>query len=204
MEVAMFVQVVEGSISDAEAFGRQLDVWSSDLKAGASGYLGSTGGVADDGRAILIARFESPETAKANSDRPEQGRWWATTELLFDGPATFAESTDVDVYMAGGSDEAGFVQIMKGSTGDRERLMAMDEKFAPHVEELWPALIGGARIWTGSQSYIEAAYFTSEAAAREAEQKEPPDHLTDLFTEHELLMANVEFMDLRAPLFSSP
>ncbi|MGE5763508.1 MAG: hypothetical protein ACM3ZF_06425, partial [Mycobacterium leprae] len=57
--------------------------WVEELAPGAAGWLGSTAGVTDDGRFIGLARFESEQAARRNSDRPEQGRWWAETSKLF-------------------------------------------------------------------------------------------------------------------------
>ena len=75
----MFVQVIEGRVADRDALRRQMDRWMSELRPGATGFLGSTAGVTDDGYAIAFARFESAAAAEANSERPEQGRWWAET-----------------------------------------------------------------------------------------------------------------------------
>jgi hypothetical protein len=55
------------------------------------------------------------------------------------------------------------------------------------------------RTWTGPDEYVEVAYFTSEAEAREGETKEPPPELADQMGEFEDMMANVEFLDLRDP-----
>ena len=112
----MFVQVMEGKASDAAGLRRQMDAWNAELKPGATGFLGATGGVAADGRAVLMARFDSEESAVANSSRPEQGDWWSQTEKCFDGPVTFTESTEVDLFLDGGSDGAGFVQVMTSQT----------------------------------------------------------------------------------------
>ena len=49
----------------------------------------------DDGTLVLLARFESEEAARANSERPEQGEWWAETEKIFDGEPTFKDSSMV-------------------------------------------------------------------------------------------------------------
>jgi len=68
----MFIQVIEGHTRDAEALHHQLERWQRDLMPGAIGYLGSTGGCTATGDCILIARFESAEAARRNSDRPEQ------------------------------------------------------------------------------------------------------------------------------------
>ncbi len=54
-------------------------------------------------------------------------------------------------------------------------------------------------MWTGSDSYLEVAYFTNEAEAREGESKEPPAELAEQMGDFEQLMANVEFIDLREP-----
>ena len=195
----MFVQVIEGKVADREGLRRQLDRWMAELRPGASGYLGTTAGVADDGRAYAFARFESAEAAKANSERPEQGRWWAETEKCFDGEVTFADSEDVDTFLAGGSDTAGFVQLMKGSGPDRDRLRVMDAKLGEHAGSFRPDLVGGIRVWTGPSTYIEAAYFISEAEARVNEAKEPPAEIAEEMGEFADMMANIEFVDLREP-----
>jgi hypothetical protein len=71
----MFVQVISGRTSQPQAIVDAFDRWKTDLSAGATGWLGSTGGVTEDGRFIAVARFESEEAAMANSARPEQGAW---------------------------------------------------------------------------------------------------------------------------------
>ena len=73
---------------------------------GRAGFLGSTGGVTDGGDAVAFARFDTAAHAKANSERPEQGQWWAETEKCFEGEVTFTDSEDVDTLLAGGSNDA--------------------------------------------------------------------------------------------------
>jgi hypothetical protein len=193
----MFVQVIEGRVHDRERLHRQLDRWNDELRPGASGFLGSTAGVSDDGRAIVLARFQSADEARANSDRPEQGSWWAETAQCFDGEATFHDSDDVDEYLAGGSNDAGFVQVMKYHGVDRSRVSAMDAD--EQVASFRPDLIGGIRVWTGPDSAVEAAYFTSEEEARAGEKKAPPPEFAEQIAEFESMMANTEFIDLRQP-----
>ena len=136
----MFIQVIQGRTSDADGLRAAIDRWEKDIAPGAVGWLGSTGGVTEDGRAIAVVRFESEEAARRNSERPEQDRWWGDTEKLYDGGVTFLESTDVAVDLQGDPDRAGFVQVMQGRTSDPERareLMAQDPdmwaKFRPDV-----------------------------------------------------------------------
>ena len=99
----MFVQVIEGRVSDREGLHRQMDKWMGDLRPGATGFLGSTAGVTDDGYGIAFARFESAAAAKTNSERPEQGRWWAETEKCFAGEVTFTDSEDVETSLGPGT-----------------------------------------------------------------------------------------------------
>src|SRR5215210_1266394 len=143
----MFAQVIQGKVSDAEAMRAATDRWFKDLAPGADGWLGSTGGTTDDGRFIMVARFESDEAARRNSDRPEQGQWWAETETLFDGGATFQDSTDVSVDVQGDPDQAGFVQIMQGRGTDADRareLMAEDsDKWAAFRPEMIGSVVVG-------------------------------------------------------------
>ena len=75
----MFVQVIQGQVSDPERARAQLDKWVAEFAPGATGWLGSTSGVTDDGTFVSLARFESPEAARQNSDRPEQDQWWMET-----------------------------------------------------------------------------------------------------------------------------
>jgi hypothetical protein len=194
----MFVQVIEGRVSDREGLHRQMDKWEKDLRPGATGFLGSTSGVTDDGYGIAFARFESAAAAKANSERPEQGAWWSETAKCYSGDVTFTDSEDVEMFLGGGSNDAGFVQVMRG-TADRDQLHAIDAGFENVAADWRPDLIGGLRVWTAPDRYVEANYFTSEADAREGEKKEPPSELAAQASEFEKLMADVEYNDLRDP-----
>jgi hypothetical protein len=200
----MFVQVIQGRTSDADALRAAMDRWMEELAPGAVGWLGSTGGVTDDGRVVLVARFESEEDARRNSDRPEQGAWWAETERLFDGGATFLDSTDVVVDLQGDPDRAGFVQVIRGRTSDPERakqLMTQDP-------EMWatfrPDVLGSLAIGHDGGENTTVLWFTSEAEARENERKEAPLELRATMEEMEKIsLGEPEFLDLRTPVIRS-
>jgi len=194
----MFVQIIEGRTNDADGIKRQGDRWQTEVGPGAAGFLGVTSGVTADGRAITIARFESEELARANSARPEQSAWWAEMEKYYDGEVTFTESTDVQEFLGGGSNDAHFVQIMKSTGVDRDRMGRLDEQFEKFAG-LRPDLIGSFRVWTGADRCIEANYFTSEADARAGEQQELPAEVQALLSEFQDLMQNTEFLDLSDP-----
>jgi hypothetical protein len=191
----MFVQIIEGRTQDAEGLVRQGERWQKDVGPGAVGFLGATSGVTADGRAITIARFESEAAARTNSDRPEQSGWWEETSKYYDGEVAFTESTDVQEFLGGGSDDAGFVQVMKSRGVDRARMARLDEQL-DRFASLRPDLIGSVRIWTGPDSCVEANYFTSEAEARAGEAKELPPEAQEMMTEFQDVMKDVEFLDL--------
>jgi hypothetical protein len=193
----MFIQVITGQVADSEGLAAALERWRTELRPGAVGFLGSTGGITDDGRFVGLARFESAEAARANSERPEQGAWWSEAERCFDGPVTFHDCTEIDVYRSGGSDDAGFVQVMQGHA-DRDRLREMDATFEARLAEMRPELLGSVRAWDGDE-YVEAAYFSTEAEARAAEAQEPPPDVAATMGDWQQVMGDVTYYDLTSP-----
>ena len=194
----MFVQVIKGHTSDPAGLRRQLERWRDELKPGAVGFEGSTVGIADDGTFIALARFTDSGAAKKNSDRPEQGAWWKDTTKYLDGEPTFRESTDTAPLFGGGSNDARFVQIMEGSVKHRAKAEAFETPdMLEQLRAACPDLLGGQRVWFDDDTYIEAAYFTSEAEARRGEQSAdftaPQQEYMELFGEP-------TFIDLREPL----
>ena len=199
----MFVQVIQGKAKDGEALQRQLDRWLENLRSGASGYLGTTAGVTDDGEVFMAARFESEEAARANSDRPEQGEWWQETSQYFEGEPTFSDYKNVELMMGGGSDDAGFVQVMQGKTEDLERVREMDKQFEGQMADLRPDLIGGINCWTDDGAYTSINYFTSEAEARANEAKEMPEEMKLAMKEWETVAPVSKWIDLKDPWLHS-
>jgi hypothetical protein len=201
----VFVQVIQGQVSDAERVRAAFDRWVQELAPGAEGWLGSTAGVTEDGRFIALARFESEEAARRNSDRPEQGAWWAETSELFTGEATFHDSTDVEVDTTGDPDTAGFVQVMQGRSSDPARVRELMAEDAGEWAAFRPEIIGTVAVGHGGGVFTMAIYFTSEQAAREGERREPPAKLKAQMEEMDALSLGVpEFFDLRQPWLHSP
>ena len=143
-------------------------------------------------------RASSPNRPPApNSDRPEQGAWWSDTEKLFDGPVTFLESNDVDVQMEP-SNDAGFVQVIQYRALDRDRLKALNTEAIPTMSEARPDIVGAVSVWDGVD-VCDVAYFTTEEAAREGEQKELPDAQRKMFNEWQSLIEGATFLDIKEP-----
>lgn len=192
----MFVQVIQGRAKDAAGLRKQFETWNEELRPKASGFLGSTGGVSDDGEFIMVARFESADAAQQNSDRPEQDAWWKETAQYLEGEARFYDTTDVDTFNDGGSNDAGFVQIIQGTTTDRAAYEKAGKDMEPQMSEQRPDVIGGLSAWQNND-FTEVIYFTSEAEAREGERK--MDAETGGGPEWQKLMTNVKYIDLREP-----
>lgn len=201
----MFVQVIQGQVADAGKVRAALDRWAQELAPGATGWLGSTAGVTEDGRFIALARFESEEAARRNSAQPEQDRWWTETSKLFTGEATFKDSSDVTVDVNGEPDDAGFVQVMQGRGSDPDRAQELMGQDSSEWAAFRPDIIGSVAVGHEGGAYTMAIYFTSEAAAREGERKEPPPELKAQMDEMAALsVGEPEFFDLKQPWLYSP
>jgi hypothetical protein len=201
----MFVQVIQGQVSDAGQARAALDRWVQELAPGATGWLGSTAGVTEDGRFIALARFESEEAARRNSDRPEQDKWWTETAKLFSGEATFRDSSDVTVDVNGEPDDAGFVQVIQGRGSDPDRARELMGQDSSEWAAFRPEIIGSVGVGHDGGAYTMALYFTSEEAAREGERKEPPPELKAQMEEMgRLNVGEPEFFDLKHPWLYSP
>jgi hypothetical protein len=201
----MFVQVIRGRVAGPEQVHAALDRWSERLAAGALGWLGTTAGVTGDGRFVALARFESQQAARRNSDRPEQGQWWAETSQLFTGEVTFRDSSDVTVDVHGDPDQAGFVQVMQGRGSDPDRARELMAQDPDEWAAFRPDVLGSVAVGHEGGAYTLAFYFTSEQAAREGERKEPPPQLKAQMEElNQLSIGEPEFLDLTPPWLYSP
>lgn len=196
----MFIQVITGTTSDREGLLRQADRWQDELRPGATGFLGSTGGVTDDGRFVHLARFESEEAARANSARDQQGHWWTDTEKYVEGVA-FEDSVGVLTLLGGGSDDAGFLQVMRGRVTDTDKLAAISPpaEFEAALRAHRPDVLGQVIVMHPDATYTEVVYFTSEAAARQGEAGEAPAEMQALFTELMSAITIDEYLDLKDP-----
>jgi len=195
----MFVQTIRGTTADPKAVRASLDKWMQDLRPGATGYLGTTSGVTEDGQLFALVRFESEQAAKANSDRPEQGAWWAEFEKTLDGEATFRDSSDVQVDTSGDPDAAGFVQVMTGQVSDQDRAKELMAQM-PDMRALRPDILGSVNVGQDDGKWTMVIYFKSEKDAREGESKEmPPEALRAMEEMQSLSVGQPEFLDLKTP-----
>ena len=173
--------------------------WLRDLAPGADGWLGGTYGFTDDDEFMAIVRFVSRAAADANGARPEQGAWWAEMAALFDGPAEFHDAEDVTLMLDGGSDDAGFVQVIRGKVEDPRTLKAMMTD-TQQLHEMRPEILGGTLAIEADGTFTETVAFSDEASARKGEQVAMPD---DVRQAMESAISDVSYVDLHHPWFTS-
>jgi hypothetical protein len=195
----MYMQIIQGKIKDREAARATMDRWLTDLQPGAAGWLGGTYGVTDDNMLVACVRFQDAAAAKANSDRPEQSAWWTEMEKNFAGPVTFHDCDDVTLLLGGGSDDAGFVQVIQGRVTDRDRLVQLMEQASEMLQAQRPDVIGGTIAIDHDGIVTETIAFRSEAEARENESKDMPDEAREVMS----LIEDVQYLDLHQPWFAT-
>ena len=198
----MFIQILQGRCTRQDELRAMADRWVRDLGPGATGWLGGTYGFTDDDQFVGVVRFESREAAMANSQRPEQGEWAEQMMSLMDGPMEFHDCDDVTLMMDGGSDSAGFVQVIRGRVSEPDRLKALMTD-TEMLHEMRPDIIGASLAFEDDGTFTETIAFTDEAAAREGERKESPDMPADVRETLDMAMQGATFYDLHHPWFAS-
>ena len=201
----MFVQVIQGKAKDAAGLRKQWEKWDQEIKPNATGFLGSTAGVTADGEFIALARFESEEAAKSNSDSEQQSSWWEETSQYIDDPM-FHDCTEVELMKDGGSDDAGFVQVIQGKVTDVEKARQLDREGEDQMKDARPDVIGGIVAWHPQNGrFTNAIYFTSEAEARVNEKKmnESPEIQKFMSEWQAISEGEPKFLDITEPWYFS-
>ena len=197
----MFIQVIQGKCSREGEMRDALERWRAECEPSAEGWLGGTYGFTDDGTFVGVVRFASEEAARRNSDRPDQSRWWSDARRLFDGPVEFHDCRDVTLMLDGGSDDAGFVQVIRGKVDDPARLRSLIEQSGVALHEARPEILGATLAIEDDGTFTETVAFTDEATARANEAKEMPGDLADW--EQRATLHDVRYMDLHHPWFAT-
>jgi hypothetical protein len=194
----MFIQVIRGRVKDAAGVRKELDRWNEELRPGAKGFLGATSGITDGNELITLARFDSEAAARSNSDRPEQGQWYQDFAQHLDGEPQFWDCTECRTWMGGGSDDAGFVQIITGRVKDPKRATELWDSMDDEQPNNRPDVMGGVVAIAGDR-FFNSVYFTSEKEARAGEQamgNEPPEEMQELMS----MTEDMEYLDLHEPV----
>lgn len=191
----MFIQVLKAKAVDPAGLRKQMDRWDDEVRPVAKGVLGTTGGITEDGRLIMLARFESEDLAMQNSDLPEQSAWWEETSQYLSDPE-FINCSTVDTWLDGGSDDAGFVQVIEGTVDSRDDLLKKFEAEGESIRQIRPEIFGAMIAWHDDNHFTEAVYFTSEAEARKGEaDQEAQEKRTEVMG----AIRDLTFYDLKEP-----
>jgi hypothetical protein len=199
----MFIQVIQGTCTDETMLRQQVDRWREDLAPSAQGWLGGTYGMADGGQFVAVVRFESREAAARNSLRPEQSEWWAAASQCFEGEVMFHDCDDAIMMLDGGSDDAGFVQVIQGRLDDPRRFREFMSQPMDMLHQARPEIIGGTVAIDADGWFTETMAFRSEAEARAGEQAEMPGEMAEQFNRAMEQVHDMHFLDLHHPWFAT-
>lgn len=197
----MFIQMVQGACSQQDDMRMLVDDWCGSMR-GRYGWLGGTYGFTDDGRFIGVCRFDGITSARDWARDIDAGLWWATAESLMDSEPEIHESGDVTMMLDGGSDSAGFVQVMRGRVANADALKRImsDPEMTSMLHQARPEIIGATLAIEDDGTFTETVAFTDEAAARVGEQS---DAYSDQADEFSSTMEDVQYIDLHHPWFGS-
>jgi hypothetical protein len=199
----MFIQIIQGHCHDADRMRELSEEWRDTLSSGATGWLGGTYGVTDDGEFVGVVRFESREDAARNSERPEQGEWAKRMAECFDGEVTFHDCDNAMLFMGGGSDDAGFVQVIEGRTDEPERFRHFMEQPMDALHDARPEIIGGTIAMEPDGWFAQTVCFRNEEEARQGETKEMPAEMREQFEQEMSAAKDMRYLDLHHPWFLS-
>ncbi len=198
----MFIQIIQGKCTRQDELRALADTWREEMAPSADGWLGGTYGFTDDDQFVGVIRFESREAAMRNSERPEQGEWARRMTDLIDGPVEYHDCDDVTLMLDGGSDAAGFVQVIRGKVDDPQRLKSLMGD-TDMLHELRPEILGATLAIEADGTFTETVAFTDEESARAAESKEMPEMPADVRETLDAAMQGATFYDLHHPWFAS-
>jgi len=195
----MFMQIISGQVADQDTFFREGARWNEELRPDAIGYAGGVWGMTPDGTGLAVATFESEQAAEANGARTEQGEWWNAMEKAFT-KVTFQDFTVVDQMRDGASEQAGFVQVIRGRARDEETARKTMNEDSDRILAERPDILGGLVGWAGDGGgFTQVMFFTSEEAARSGETTMRESDLDHDY--REMMATEPEFLDLPEPRF---
>ena len=131
-------------------------------------------------------------------------QWWADTQSAFEGDVAFHDCSEVQEFGRGGSDDAGFVQVIQGRYTDPEKGLELVRRSEEPLREFRPDVIGGLLCLHGDDGFTQAVYFTSETEARAAEQQPPPPDVQAMLEDEAGIMSDLVYFDLTDPWLYSP
>ena len=175
----MFIQVIQGRATNPPGIRRDVGRWQRQLAADADGWLGSTAGITEDG-------------------------WSITSQHL--ARVAVHDAPKVHTYRDGGSDQAGFVQVIQGHTEDMERMVSLGCDQEEVLTQDAPHILGMTVAEHADRpgDFTQTVYYPSEQDARRLEQERSAEADEPARRELHDLMTNLRSFDLRDPQMLSP
>jgi hypothetical protein len=94
---------------------------------------------------------------------------------------------------------------MPGRSSDPVRARGLKPDASIDWGAVRPDMLGSESLGHAGGQWTMALYFTSEAAAREGEQKEPPPQMQEMMSEmNSLTVGEPVFFDLKDPWLAAP
>jgi hypothetical protein len=201
----MFIQIIQGRATNPPGIRRDLGRWQRQLAADADGWLGTTTGITEDGWSITAVRFASEAQARHNRDRPEQREWWRDASQHL-ARVVVHDAPKVHTYRDGGSDQAGFVQVIQGHSDDLERMASLGRDQEEILARDAPRILGMTVAEHADRpgDFTQIMYFTSEQDARRFEQERSAEADEPVLEQLRSLMTDSRSFNLRDPQLLSP
>src|SRR5205085_7072097 len=109
------------------------------------------------------------------------------------------DCTDVDTMFGGGSNDAGFVQVIQGKAKDQAAMRSEMGAMESGLREARPDILGITIAWHGDGGGLtQAVYFRSEAESRKAEKAMQNDEMRQRY--ESMFAVPPTFYDLRTPV----
>ncbi len=138
-----------------------------------------------------------------NSERPEQGAWWEATRACFEGDPMFHDCDDPVVMLEGGSDDAGFVQVIEGRLDDPQHFREWMSQPMDMLHEARPEIIGATVAFDDDGWFAETIAFRSEDEARAGEAKPMPEAVQAEWEDEMAHVRDLRYTDLHHPWFET-
>lgn len=131
--------------------------------------------------------------------QPADGVAGADGEAVHRRPV-FRNSTPAEADTSGDPSQAGLAQVMQGRSSDPDRVRELMADDPTDWHKFRPDILDTVSVGHDGDAWTMAIYLTSEEAAREGEQKEPPRQMQEMMKEMgALTVGQPVFFDLRDP-----
>ena len=148
-------------------------------------------------------RFESKELASRNAERPEQGEWWQKMAACFDGDVTFHDCDDATMFLGGGSDDAGFVQVIQGRLSDPERFRTFMSQPMDALKDARPEILGGTIGIDADGTFTETVPSAARRKPARTSRTRCPRTCAMAFEAEMAQVQDMAYLDLHHPWFTS-